>query len=85
MARLAHLGLNESEVETMAEELSSVLDHIERLRLLDVSHVAPTAHASGEDGNLRRDEVRPSWSVEQVLANAPRRQDDLFQVEAVLE
>jgi Asp-tRNA(Asn)/Glu-tRNA(Gln) amidotransferase C subunit len=33
----------------------------------------------------RDDEVRSCWPPADVLANAPRRSDDLFQVQAILD
>ena len=36
VARLARLELGEEEVARMAEELSNVLDHIEKIRELDL-------------------------------------------------
>jgi aspartyl-tRNA(Asn)/glutamyl-tRNA(Gln) amidotransferase subunit C len=36
VARLARLGLTEEEVERMGVELSHVLDHVDRIRELDL-------------------------------------------------
>ena len=44
VARLARLALSEEEIEPMARELSAVLDHIARIRELDLDDVAPTSH-----------------------------------------
>jgi|SRR5947209_18427974 len=71
VARLARLSLTEEEVERMAEELSKVLDHIEKIRELDLHGVAPTSHVVDVTGVLRADEPRPSLPAEVVLAAAP--------------
>src|SRR5437660_9276919 len=72
VARLARLSLTEEEVERMAEELSHVLDHIEKIRELDLHGVAPTSHVVEVTGALRADEPRPSLPVEVALASAPQ-------------
>ncbi len=45
VARLARLSLTEEEVGRMAEQLSTVLEHVEALRGVDLAGVEPTAHA----------------------------------------
>ena len=85
VATLARLGLSDEERERLREQLSTILGHIDRLRELDTSAVPPTAQVIPLDPVLRDDEVRPSLTVEQVLANAPRREDGFIKVNAVLE
>jgi aspartyl-tRNA(Asn)/glutamyl-tRNA(Gln) amidotransferase subunit C len=71
VARLARLELSEDEVERMAAELSKVLDHIEKIRELDLEGVPPTAHVVDVVNALRPDEPRPSLPAEVALAAAP--------------
>ena len=85
IAQLAHLGLSEDEVPKFQEQLSEILDHFEALRALDTEGVPPTSHPLPLESVMREDEVAPSLPVEDVLANAPNVEDDLFRVRAVLE
>jgi aspartyl-tRNA(Asn)/glutamyl-tRNA(Gln) amidotransferase subunit C len=71
VARLARLRLSEEEIDRMARELSSVLDHIEKISELELDGVPPTTHVTDVENVLRPDEPRPSWPVERVLAEAP--------------
>jgi aspartyl-tRNA(Asn)/glutamyl-tRNA(Gln) amidotransferase subunit C len=71
VARLARLELSDEEVERMAGELSKVLDHIEKIRELDLDGVPPTSHVVEVVNVLRADEPRQSLPVEVVLASAP--------------
>ena len=71
VARLARLELSEEEVERMANELSHVLDHIEKIRELDLDGVPPTSHVIDVVNALRRDEPEPSLPAEVALAAAP--------------
>lgn len=71
VARLARLELTDAETDRMATELSSVLDHIERIEELDLEGVAPTSHVVALENVLRVDEPAPSLSRDRALANAP--------------
>ena len=85
VAMLARLGLNDAERARMREQLSTILAHIDQLRELDLAAIPPTAQVIPLDPVRREDEVRPSLTVEQVLANAPRSENGFIKVRAVLE
>lgn len=80
VAELARLELDDSEIDTIATELSKVLDHVASISELDLDGVIPTSHVVALDTALREDEVRPSLSRETALASAPAVQDDGFLV-----
>jgi aspartyl-tRNA(Asn)/glutamyl-tRNA(Gln) amidotransferase subunit C len=71
VARLARLELSDQEVQRMAAELTKVLDHIEKIRELDLEGVPPTSHVMDVTGALRLDEPVPCLSAEVALAHAP--------------
>src|SRR5947209_11956237 len=71
VARLARLELDDAEVERMSQELSKVLDHIEKIRELDLHDTAPTSHVIDVTGALRADEPLPCLVPEVALAAAP--------------
>jgi aspartyl-tRNA(Asn)/glutamyl-tRNA(Gln) amidotransferase subunit C len=71
VARLARLELSDEEVEKMSAELSHVLDHIEKIRELDLQDVPPTSHVVEVTDALRPDEPKPCLPHEVVLAAAP--------------
>jgi aspartyl-tRNA(Asn)/glutamyl-tRNA(Gln) amidotransferase subunit C len=80
VARLARLRLDEAEIDKMARELSSVLDHIEKISELDLDGVQPTSHVIDVENVLRPDEPRPSWPRERILEPAPDPAEDAFRV-----
>ena len=80
MARLARLRLTDEEVERMTGELSSILDHIEKIEELDLHDVAPTSHVLELENVLRTDEPRPSLPRERALAEAPDTDGEGFKV-----
>ena len=85
IARLARVGLSEDDVTRFEDQLSQILDYFQRLQEVDTENVPPTAHTLAMHSVMRDDEPRPSFDKEDVLANAPRREGDLFRVRAVLE
>jgi aspartyl-tRNA(Asn)/glutamyl-tRNA(Gln) amidotransferase subunit C len=71
VARLARLELSDDEVARMAEELSHVLDHIEKIRELDLQGVPLAFHVVDVAAPLRADQPAESLPREKVLASAP--------------
>lgn len=85
IARLARLGLTESEIDRLSEQLSHILENFEVLQQVDTTGVPPTAQSIALQSVMRDDEVTPSLPADDILANAPRREGDCFRVRAVLE
>jgi aspartyl-tRNA(Asn)/glutamyl-tRNA(Gln) amidotransferase subunit C len=80
VARLARLRLSDEEVERMADELSHILEHVERINELDLDGVEPTSHVVDVENVLRPDEPRPSWPRERMLEGAPDATNEGFRV-----
>ena len=80
VARLSRLRLTDEEVEKMSRELSTILDHIEKIGELDLEDVEPTSHVIQLENVLRQDKPRPSWPRERILAEAPDATADGYRV-----
>lgn len=85
MALLARLGLTEDEKEMFRDQLSDILENAGVLGELDTAAIPPTAQVLPLRNAMRADAAEPSMSVEDVLANAPRREDDYFRILPVFE
>lgn len=85
IARLARVGLTESEISRLSEQLSNILENFEILQQVDTTEVPPTAQSIDLQSVMREDEVAPSLPASDILANAPRREGDCFKIRAVLE
>jgi aspartyl-tRNA(Asn)/glutamyl-tRNA(Gln) amidotransferase subunit C len=85
IAHLARVALTEEEITRMSEQLSNLLEHFEVLQKVNTEGVPPTAQSVTLESVMREDEVKPSIPADDVLANAPRREDDYFRVKPVLE
>ncbi len=85
ISALAKVGVTDADVEKFREQLSNILEHFEALQKLDTTGVTPTAQSIALENVIMQDEVRPSMPPEDVLANAPQREEDFFKVKIVLE
>jgi aspartyl-tRNA(Asn)/glutamyl-tRNA(Gln) amidotransferase subunit C len=85
VALLARLELSEDEIETQAKHLNDLLQQFEALQALDVTGVEPTSHSIPVYNVLRTDNVRPSLTREEVLANAPLARGGCFVVPRIME
>jgi aspartyl-tRNA(Asn)/glutamyl-tRNA(Gln) amidotransferase subunit C len=85
IAALAKVGVTNEDVEIFREQLSNILENFEALQKLDTTGIPPTAQSIALQNVIMCDEVSPSMSPEEVLANAPQREEDFFKVKIVLE
>ncbi|MGC8826402.1 MAG: Asp-tRNA(Asn)/Glu-tRNA(Gln) amidotransferase subunit GatC [Anaerolineae bacterium] len=84
IAELAKLGLTDEEKEGYRAQLSAILEYADMIQQLDTEAIPPTATVLPLRNVMREDEVTPSLSVEEVLANAPDVEDNCFRVKAIL-
>jgi aspartyl-tRNA(Asn)/glutamyl-tRNA(Gln) amidotransferase subunit C len=85
VAMLARLGLEPGDEVYYAEQLSGILDHIDRLQQLDTEAIPPTAQVVQVASRLREDEPRPSLTKDEALANAPAAVNGMFRVPSIQE
>lgn len=85
IAFLARIDVPDSEIDAMAEELSSILGFVEQLSEVDTSHVEPISTAMDMVLPWREDVVTDGGYPDQVVANAPDQMDGLFAVPKMME
>ena len=85
VARLARLALTDEEVERLTGELGAILDAVGVVAELDLADVPPTSHPLDPVNVWDEDEPWASLSLDEVFANAPERDGDLFRVPPVGE
>jgi aspartyl-tRNA(Asn)/glutamyl-tRNA(Gln) amidotransferase subunit C len=85
LAQLSRLKLTDEEIERFREELSSILEYVEKLNSVDISGLEPTYQVTGLKNVMRKDEVIDyGYKTEDLLKNAPAVQDGQFKVRRVL-
>jgi aspartyl-tRNA(Asn)/glutamyl-tRNA(Gln) amidotransferase subunit C len=86
LAKLARIGLTKEEEESLSREMTSILSYVSELDEVDTSKIAPTSQVTGLENVLREDKVRPcEVKRDDLLANAPQREDGFIKVKKVLE
>jgi aspartyl-tRNA(Asn)/glutamyl-tRNA(Gln) amidotransferase subunit C len=81
---LGRLHLSDEELDKMTTQMGQILHYMDLLAEVDTDRIDPMAHAVEVSDVFRDDEVRPSTDRDQVLANAPARDDECYLVPAVL-
>ncbi len=82
---LARIGLEPGDEDFYAEQLSGILEHIDRLQQVDTDEIPPTAQVVEIVNQLREDEPRPGLTQADALSNAPAAQDGFFRVPSIQE
>ena len=85
VARLARLGLTDTELEHYRGQLSVILEHAARVQELEGEPEVNVTHPVGVVNAFRPDEVRPSLDRDEVLDQAPEARDGFFVVPPALE
>lgn len=80
VAKLARLELTDGEVDRLTGELDAILEAVGKVAELDLSDVPPTSHPLSLVNGWDEDEPRDSLGLDEVFANAPQRESDLFRV-----
>ena len=80
LEKLARITLNEDEEKKVGNEFQDILTYIDMLNELDTDGVEAMSHCFPVTNVMREDEVAPSMSPDEIVANAPESQDGYFVV-----
>jgi aspartyl-tRNA(Asn)/glutamyl-tRNA(Gln) amidotransferase subunit C len=85
IAFLARINVPEDELESLAGELSGILDWVDMLNQVDTQNVSPMSSVAKMTLKKRQDVVSDGDCRDDVLKNAPNSEDDYFTVPKVIE
>jgi aspartyl-tRNA(Asn)/glutamyl-tRNA(Gln) amidotransferase subunit C len=86
IAHLARLSITEQEMPVYVSSLSSIVNFVNELSLVDTASVEPMSHPlDGQHQRLRPDEVSETDQHERYQVNAPSVQAGLYVVPRVIE
>jgi aspartyl-tRNA(Asn)/glutamyl-tRNA(Gln) amidotransferase subunit C len=85
VARLARIRVADEDVEALRGELNAILGFVEQLNEVDVEGVEPMTSVQPMLMRKRADEITDGGKAEDILANAPARENDYFLVPKVVE
>ena len=85
IATLARLRLTEEEKEKYSEQLSAILNYMEKLSSVDTSNVEPTSQVTGLTNIMREDEVIESGIEKKLVDCAPDKGLGFVKIPKVFE
>jgi aspartyl-tRNA(Asn)/glutamyl-tRNA(Gln) amidotransferase subunit C len=85
IARLARIKVSDEEARALEKELSGILDWVKQLEEVDTSGVEPMTRVVPMTLKKRPDVVTEGDIADEIVANAPQREDHFFVVPKVVE
>ena len=85
IARLARIKVTDEEAKALVGELSGILDWVKQLDEVDTKGVEPMTRVVAMTLKQRPDVVTDGGIADDVVANAPAREDHFFVVPKVVE
>jgi aspartyl-tRNA(Asn)/glutamyl-tRNA(Gln) amidotransferase subunit C len=85
IAHLSRIAVADAEVEHLQGELNAILAFVEQLSEVDVAGVEPMTSVTPMAMKQRRDEVTDGGIADDIVKNAPAREDHFFVVPRVVE
>ena len=85
IAHLARIAVADDEVEDLKRELNAILAFIEQLTEVNVDGVAPMTSVTPMEMKKRADAVTDGSIADDIVRNAPAREDHFFLVPKVVE
>jgi aspartyl-tRNA(Asn)/glutamyl-tRNA(Gln) amidotransferase subunit C len=82
---LARLQLTEDEEDRLRDQLSQILEHVEKIGELDLQDVEPLTHPLDLSNVMRADEREDPLNAKEVLRNAPERTGQFFKVPQIID
>ncbi|MEE9358370.1 Asp-tRNA(Asn)/Glu-tRNA(Gln) amidotransferase subunit GatC [Candidatus Vondammii sp. HM_W22] len=85
IAHLARLAVSEGELDSVASDLSNILDLVEQMNAVDTANVEPMSHPLYMLQRLREDVVTETDQRDLFQSIAPETENGLYLVPKVLE
>lgn len=83
-ADLAKLAIAPEDEDALLRDMEQILEFANRLSALDIPEIPVTAHGRPVQNVLREDRFTPSFSREDILANAPDQSGGCVRIPTVL-
>lgn len=84
LAKLSRLEVQEADIEQVKTHLDKMLEHMEALKSLDLSHIEPMTAVDNGTTVLREDIPVQGFSLEQAFMNAPAVENCHFAIPKVI-
>jgi len=84
-AKLARISFDEKKINNLSKDLSNIFKFIEKLNKVNTENIKPLSSILDHTLRLREDKVNDGNIREQILENAPNKNEDFFIVPKVVE
>lgn len=85
IANLSRITLTVDEKNTFSKQLTNILDYIEKLNELNTDEVQPMAYATSLRNVFREDELKSSFSRQEILELSLSSTNGYFKVPKIIE
>ena len=87
IATLARIGLKEDEKKKFQDQLSGILEYVEKLQKVDTKNIEPTLQVTGLVNAIRKDEVGEcdKETMKKLIDSAPMKENNLLKTKAIFE
>ena len=85
IASLSMLSLDEEKKKMLQKNLDDILGHAQKLNELDTEGVEPTSYILKQQNVVREDVPGRVWEREDMLLNAPEKEEGFFTVPKVVD
>ncbi len=84
IAHLSRLEIAEEEKDKYAQQLSNILEHINKLQKLDTDNIEPTFYTIDMKNVYREDEIKQTVDRKKVFDAAPSIENNGFKVPKII-
>ena len=84
-AKLARISLDEKKIDNLSKDLSNIFKFIEKLNKVNTDNVKPLSSILDSSLRTREDNVTDGNKRDEILKNAPNKNEDFFIVPKVIE
>jgi aspartyl-tRNA(Asn)/glutamyl-tRNA(Gln) amidotransferase subunit C len=86
LAKLARVGLKDNEKQSLASQMTEILNYVKQLDEIDTSAVEPTSQTTGLS-NVYVEDAKEECAIprDDLLSNAPQQEVGFIKVKSVLE
>ena len=85
IAKLACLNLSEEEIEKYTKDMQEILEFANTVNNVNTEEIKETIGANDNYNVFRKDEVKKTVSKEELLKNAPSKDDGMFRIPKLIQ
>lgn len=85
IAVLARLNLTEAEKQKYGEQISGILDYVEKLQSVDTENIVETSQVTGLINVIEEDIIEEFGREQELVKCAPEHEDGYIKIPKVLE